>query len=79
MVTSQNNNQGGFQMLVLSRKAGQSIRIGDDITVHIVKTGDKVRIGIEAPRSVNVVRTELVDGSVDCALVADEAHMVASH
>jgi carbon storage regulator len=66
-------------MLVLSRKAGQSIRIGDDITVHIVKTGDKVRIGIEAPRSINVVRTELVDGAVDCVLAAGESRMVATH
>jgi carbon storage regulator len=66
-------------MLVLSRRAGQSIRIGDDITVHIVRTGsDKVRIGIDAPRSVNVVRTELVDGSVDCVLLAAEADMVAA-
>jgi len=48
-------------MLVLSRKQGESIRIGDNITVHIVKTGDKVRIGIDAPRNVNVVRSELVD------------------
>ena len=66
-------------MLVLSRRAGQSIRIGDDITIHIVRTGsDKVRIGIDAPRSVNVVRTELVDGSVDCVLLAAEADMVAA-
>ena len=65
-------------MLVLSRRAGQSIRIGDDIRIHIVKTGDKVRIGIDAPRSVNVVRTELVDGSVDCVLLAAEADMVAA-
>ena len=65
-------------MLVLSRKAGESILIGDDIRIHIVKTGDKVRIGIDAPRSVNVVRTELVDGSVDCVLLAAEADMVAA-
>ena len=65
-------------MLVLSRRAGEVIRIGDDIRIHIVKTGDKVRIGIDAPRSVNVVRTELVDGSVDCVLLAAEADMVAA-
>ena len=65
-------------MLVLSRKAGESILIGDDIRIHIVKTGDKVRIGIDAPRSVNVVRTELVDGSVDCVLLAAEADMVVA-
>lgn len=65
-------------MLVLSRKAGESILIGDDITIHIVKTGDRVRIGIEAPRSVNVVRTELVDGSVDCVLLLSAADMVVA-
>lgn len=65
-------------MLVLSRKAGESIRIGDDITIHIVKTGDRVRIGIDAPRSVNVFRTELVDGSVDSVLLAAEADMVVA-
>jgi carbon storage regulator len=48
-------------MLVLSRKQGESIQIGDDITIHIVKTGDKVRIGIIAPRTVNVVRAELIN------------------
>lgn len=66
-------------MLVLSRKAGESILIGDDIRIHIVRTGsDKVRIGIDAPRSVNVVRTELVDGSVDCVLLLSAADMVAA-
>jgi len=65
-------------MLVLSRRAGESILIGDDIKIHIVKTGDRVRIGIEAPRSVNVVRTELVDGSVDCVLLLSAADLVAA-
>jgi len=65
-------------MLVLSRKAGESIRIGDDIKIHIVKTGDKVRIGIDAPRSVNVVRTELVDGAAISVLLLSAAGMVAA-
>jgi carbon storage regulator len=47
-------------MLVLSRKESQRIRLGDDIVVTIVKiSGDKVRIGIEAPTSVLVLRDEL--------------------
>ena len=47
-------------MLVLSRKIGQQIRIGDQITLTIVKTqGQTVRVGIEAPRDVRVVRAEL--------------------
>ena len=47
-------------MLVLSRKESQRIRLGDSIVVTIVKiSGDKVRIGIEAPANVLVLRDEL--------------------
>ncbi len=47
-------------MLVLSRKLGQQIRIGENVTVTIVKTqGKTVRIGIEAPKDIRVVRAEL--------------------
>lgn len=47
-------------MLVLSRKESQKIRLGDSIVVTIVKIGgDKVRIGIEAPSDVLVLRDEL--------------------
>jgi carbon storage regulator len=47
-------------MLVLSRKESQRIRLGDSIVVTIVKiSGDKVRIGIEAPGDVLVLRDEL--------------------
>lgn len=47
-------------MLVLSRKETQRIRLGDSIVLTIVKiSGDKVRIGIEAPSNVLVLRDEL--------------------
>ncbi len=47
-------------MLVLTRKANQSIMIGDDIEVSVLAImGEKVRIGIEAPRSVPVYRKEV--------------------
>ncbi len=47
-------------MLILTRRAGESIVIGDDIVVTIVEAGrDHVRIGIEAPRSVAVHRQEV--------------------
>jgi carbon storage regulator len=47
-------------MLVLSRKETQRIRLGDSIVITIVKiSGDKVRIGIEAPSNVLVLRDEL--------------------
>lgn len=47
-------------MLVLSRKASERIRLGDSIVVTIVRvSGDKVRLGIEAPPDVLVLRDEL--------------------
>jgi len=47
-------------MLVLSRKEGERIQIGDQITVVISKiAGNRVSIGIEAPRDLKVVRGEL--------------------
>lgn len=49
-------------MLVLSRRAGESIVIGDDVTVSILEVrGDIVRVGIDAPRSVAVHRAELLE------------------
>ncbi len=47
-------------MLVLTRKAGESISIGDDVEVRIVSIrGQKVRLAIEAPRTMSVRRKEL--------------------
>ena len=47
-------------MLVLTRKGNQSIMIGDDIEVSVLAImGEKVRIGIEAPRAVPVFRKEV--------------------
>jgi carbon storage regulator len=47
-------------MLVLTRKTNQSIMIGDDVEVSVLAvTGDKVRIGITAPRVVPVFRKEV--------------------
>ena len=49
-------------MLVLSRKNNESIVIGDGIVVTIVEIrGDKVRLGIEAPKEVPVHRREVYD------------------
>lgn len=48
-------------MLVLSRRVGESIVIGDDVTVTVLEVrGEIVRIGIDAPRSVAVYRAELL-------------------
>ena len=47
-------------MLVLTRKSNQSIMIGDDIEVSVLSVmGEKVRIGIEAPRDIPVFRKEV--------------------
>jgi len=59
-------------MLVLSRKESQRIRLGDSIVITIVKiSGDKVRVGIDAPGNVLVLRDELEPR--DHALVATPA------
>ena len=61
-------------MLVLTRRQGQSIQVGPAIEVHVVRVeGDRVVLGISAPRHVAVVRTELmeqVSGEVREASVA---------
>lgn len=60
-------------MLVLSRKESERIRLGDDIVVTIVRiSGDKVRVGIEAPSDVLVLRDELQ--SHDSKLAAAETN-----
>ncbi len=49
-------------MLVLSRKKNESIKIADDITITVVEIrGDKVRLGVEAPRETTVHRREVYD------------------
>ena len=51
-----------FKMLVLSRQRDESIIIGDDIEITIVDVrGDKVRLGINAPREISVHRKEIYD------------------
>ena len=46
-------------MLVLARKKGQEIHIGQDITIKVIKTGSTVKIGIDAPQDVRVRRAEI--------------------
>ena len=49
-------------MLVLTRKANQSIMIGDDIEISVLAImGEKVRIGVDAPRAVPVFRQEVYE------------------
>lgn len=69
-------------MLVLSRKKNESIVINDDITIVVVEIrGDKVRLGVEAPKEVPVHRREVYDaikrveqpGSTDHSPTAGQA------
>jgi carbon storage regulator len=47
-------------MLVLTRRPGESIRIGNDVTVTVLEVrGDQIRLGVDAPRSVKVHREEV--------------------
>ena len=49
-------------MLILTRKAGESIKIGDDVTIEVLSmSGSRVKIGIDAPKSINILRKELYD------------------
>lgn len=59
-------------MLILTRKRDDSIRIGDDIVVRVMRTArGSVKIGIEAPETVRIVRGELFDVGT-CAMPHDE-------
>jgi len=52
--------EGTPSMLVLTRHANQSIMIGDDVVITVLEVrGDQVRLGISAPRSVDVHREEV--------------------
>ena len=50
-------------MLVLARKVEESILIGDDIEIMVVRLeGKRVHLGITAPREVKIMRSELLEG-----------------
>ncbi len=47
-------------MLIITRRAGQKVMLGDDITVHVMEiVGNSVRLGVEAPKSLPVYREEI--------------------
>ncbi len=49
-------------MLILTRRVGESLKIGDEVSVTVLRVkGDQVRLGIEAPKSVTVHREELAE------------------
>ena len=60
-------------MLVLSRRERERIKLGDSIVVTVVRvTGDKVRLGIEAPPDVLVLRDELEPHALDKSTAISE-------
>jgi len=60
-------------MLILSRRPGESLTIGDTITVTVVSiNGNQIRLGIEAPREVRVLRDEIYKA------IRDENHAAAN-
>jgi carbon storage regulator len=73
-------------MLVLSRRVGESVVIGDDVVVTVLEVrGDVIRVGVAAPRHVQVHRQELLEelassnraaASPSDAAVADLSRMV---
>jgi carbon storage regulator len=57
-------------MLVLARRRNEGIVIGDGITVTVVEIrGNQVRLGIEAPKQVRVLREELAEAEVETVRV----------
>ena len=53
-------------MLVLTRKVGSKILIGDNIKITLVSIdGDRARIGIDAPREIRVLREESIDKTIE--------------
>ena len=55
-------------MLVLTRKVDEKILIGDIVVTVTEIRGDRVRLGIDAPRSINIVRGELLAGPVSAEI-----------
>ena len=71
-------------MLVLSRKPGERILIGEDVKITVIRIGpNSVRIGIDAPGSLNIVREELCFDDRGAAAVggsgAEDAHRRLPH
>lgn len=47
-------------MLIITRRPGQRIMLGDDVTLHVMEiNGNNVRLGVEAPKSLPVYREEI--------------------
>ena len=69
-------------MLILQRKTGEAIRIGDDITIRISEIGsERVKIAIDAPRGLPIVREELLTAAqtnIQSAAASVDLNMIHS-
>jgi carbon storage regulator len=69
-------------MLVLTRRIGESVLIGDDVEVTVLDVkGDSIRIGIKAPRETRIQRSEIVRAVEDenvSAAASDEGAILAA-
>lgn len=62
-------------MLVLTRKRGERILVGDDIVITILEIkGDAIRIGVDAPSGVRIQRHEVVEAIAEANVAAAGAH-----
>ncbi|TFD33091.1 carbon storage regulator CsrA [Cryobacterium cryoconiti] len=61
-------------MLVLTRKQGEKILIGDDIVITVLDVrGDSIRIGVDAPRGVRIQRDEVLRAVTEANIAASES------
>ena len=65
-------------MLILTRKVGESITIGDDIRIYVIDVkGRQVRLGIEAPAETRVHRSEIYQKIIEENRLASEVELVS--
>ena len=65
-------------MLVLTRKRGERILVGDDIVITILEIkGEAIRVGVDAPSGVRIQRHEVVEAIAEANVAASEANAEA--
>lgn len=65
-------------MLVLSRKTGEGITLDQDVMIEVLSIdGDRVRIGIQAPKEMRIFRKELLDETVDLNRAATQTPVIS--
>jgi carbon storage regulator len=67
-------------MLILSRRVGESVMIGDDVAITVLRVkGNQVRLGVNAPKTVSVQREEISDRvRANAGAVLDDADVAAA-